>query len=46
MPDGPSTSPDIFRKGYPAFRIFPAEMQLVQTRMRFRVPFSVTIRAG
>jgi hypothetical protein len=30
----------------PAFRILPAEMQLVQTRMRLRVPFSVTTRAG
>jgi hypothetical protein len=27
-------------------RIFPAEMQLVQTRTRLCVPLSVTIRAG
>ncbi|MDB4949822.1 MAG: hypothetical protein JWM27_2471 [Gemmatimonadetes bacterium] len=33
-------------QGQPALRIFPAEMQLVQTRTRWRVPFSVTIRAG
>lgn len=30
---------------HPALRIFPAEMQLVQTRTRLRVPFSVTMCA-
>lgn len=30
----------------PALRILPAEMQLVHTRTRLRVPLSVTIRAG
>jgi hypothetical protein len=30
----------------PAFWILPAEIQLVQARMRMRVPFAVTIRTG
>ncbi len=30
----------------PALRILPAEMQLVQTRIRLRVPFSVTTWTG